>query len=455
MANLFDVFKYVQPRKTIKSDDFNGLQDSIKASFNNIGEALTVLDPVGHLGVSTPLHVGTPVDNEHAATKAYVDVASSDSSANLAAAEAAQAAAEAAQAAAELAETGAAADLVLTNADVVLTNADAASTAADVVTVAAIYDDFDDRYLGAKASDPTLDNDGNALATGALYYDTVGLTLKGYNGSSWDIFGSYSHPNHSGDVTSVADGAQTIAANAVTNAKLADVATSTIKGRSTGGTGDPEDLTASQVRTILNVADNANNYAHPHHTGQVTSVADGATVVTVSAITAQTALTSGLAATDEFLVSDGGVLKRMDVSVLGDYLDGSLNAGTLDGVDSTAFLRMDTSGNKSVIGSPYLAEVTLTDGVTILWDVSAGPEAKVTLGGNRTLDLDVIPPAGIYFTIRVIQDATGGRTLAYSADFDFGDISAPTLSAANEQDVLTFRSSGTKAQFVGIAQGFS
>jgi len=45
--------------------------------------------------------------------------------------------------------------------------------------------------------------------------------------------------------------------DAVTNAKLANVATSTIKGRVTASTGDPEDLTATQVRTLLNVADGA------------------------------------------------------------------------------------------------------------------------------------------------------------------------------------------------------
>ena len=67
----------------------------------------------------------------------------------------------------------------------------------------------------------------------------------------------YVHPNHSGDVTSVADGAQTIAANAVTNLKLADMANATIKGRVTAGAGDPEDLTAAQARSILNVADGA------------------------------------------------------------------------------------------------------------------------------------------------------------------------------------------------------
>lgn len=66
---------------------------------------------------------------------------------------------------------------------------------------------------------------------------------------------AYTHPNHTGDVTSTGDGATTIAANAVNNTKLADMATARIKGRVTAGTGDPEDLTAAEVRTMLNVAD--------------------------------------------------------------------------------------------------------------------------------------------------------------------------------------------------------
>lgn len=64
---------------------------------------------------------------------------------------------------------------------------------------------------------------------------------------------AYAHPNHSGDVTSVGDGATAIAANAVTNAKLADMATARIKGRTTAGTGDPEDLTPSQARAVMAV----------------------------------------------------------------------------------------------------------------------------------------------------------------------------------------------------------
>jgi hypothetical protein len=62
---------------------------------------------------------------------------------------------------------------------------------------------------------------------------------------------NYSHPNHSGDVTSAGDGATTIASDAVTNAKLANMGNGTLKGRATAGTGDPEDLTGAQATALL------------------------------------------------------------------------------------------------------------------------------------------------------------------------------------------------------------
>ena len=57
-----------------------------------------------------------------------------------------------------------------------------------------------------------------------------------------------------GDVTGSGGGAMatTIANDVVTNAKLDNMATQTIKGRTTAGTGDPEDLTATQATAILN-----------------------------------------------------------------------------------------------------------------------------------------------------------------------------------------------------------
>ena len=63
----------------------------------------------------------------------------------------------------------------------------AASAATSATSAAASYDQFDDRYLGSKTSDPTVDNDGNALITGALYFNSVVNAMKVYNGSSWDL----------------------------------------------------------------------------------------------------------------------------------------------------------------------------------------------------------------------------------------------------------------------------
>jgi len=61
----------------------------------------------------------------------------------------------------------------------------ASSAAASAAAAASSLDSFDDRYLGPKSSDPTLDNDGNALVTGALYYNTTTQTMKVYDGANW------------------------------------------------------------------------------------------------------------------------------------------------------------------------------------------------------------------------------------------------------------------------------
>lgn len=61
----------------------------------------------------------------------------------------------------------------------------ASAAAASAAAAAASYDSFDDRYLGAKASDPSTDNDGNALVTGALYWNTASNILRAWSGSAW------------------------------------------------------------------------------------------------------------------------------------------------------------------------------------------------------------------------------------------------------------------------------
>lgn len=92
--------------------------------------------------------------------------------------------------------------------------ADAASAASALAQTLAAYDNFDDRYLGAKSSDPSLDNDGNALIAGALYFNTVLPGMKVYTGSAWVVAyvsggGFLSTTNNLSELTATASTART------------------------------------------------------------------------------------------------------------------------------------------------------------------------------------------------------------------------------------------------------
>ena len=149
----------------------------------------TFIDPATeNIYVTLVAHTSSSVASDLAAAKTAIvfDVTQVKADKNAAAASAT---------AAQSSEDDAAADLLLTNADVVLTHADVVLTAADVVLAEAAktaaqtaqslaetaYDNVDDLYLGSKTSDPTLNNDGDALIDGTLYYNTTSNQLKTYD----------------------------------------------------------------------------------------------------------------------------------------------------------------------------------------------------------------------------------------------------------------------------------
>ena len=105
-----------------------------------------------------------------------VDAASATTSASTATAQATIATTKASEAATS-------ASTATTQANTATTKASEAATSA--TSAASSFDSFDDRYLGAKSSDPSVDNDGDALITGALYFNSSDNVMKNYTGSAW------------------------------------------------------------------------------------------------------------------------------------------------------------------------------------------------------------------------------------------------------------------------------
>ena len=153
-----------------------GVRDIVRDASNyNIYRCNTAHTSSG----STPISSNTDVakwdlviDASYAATQAANAAASATAAANSATASATSATASAASA---------------TTATTQATNSATSATAAaaSAAAAAASADTFDDTYLGSKSSDPSVDNDGDPLNAGDLYFNTTSNELKVYNGSAW------------------------------------------------------------------------------------------------------------------------------------------------------------------------------------------------------------------------------------------------------------------------------
>ena len=132
-------------------------------------------------------------------------------------------------------------DVTSSSGSVVLTIASDAVSGQKIADNGVNYDKFP-----ALATDKLLGRDTAGTGRPGPIGVTGGIEFTGSN--------SIQTSAYTGDVTKSAGGtALSIAANAVTNAKLNTMAQNTIKGRVSSGTGDPEDLTASQTKTVLGI----------------------------------------------------------------------------------------------------------------------------------------------------------------------------------------------------------
>lgn len=99
--------------------------------------------------------------------------------------------------------------------------------------------------------------------------------------------------------------------------------------------------------------------------------------------------------------------------------------------------------NASHTGSATDLAQTLTDQITVTWDMVLGNIATLTLAGNRTFAAPTNMAVKTFILV-VNQDATGSRLITWNAVFKWAAGSAPTLStAAGAKDVFSFFCDGT------------
>lgn len=148
-----------------------------------------------------------------------------------------------------------------TNASTSAGNASTSATAAaaSATSAAASYDSFDDRYLGPKSTAPSVDNDGNALLTGALYWNTSTNNLFVWTGSTWTSAaftsgGFLVNTNNLSDVSSASTARTNLGLAIGTNVQAWDAdldtwATKTAPSGTVVGTTDTQTLTNKTVES--------------------------------------------------------------------------------------------------------------------------------------------------------------------------------------------------------------
>mgnify|MGYP000031599796 CR=1 FL=1 len=328
--------------------------------------------------------------------------------------------------------TVASGDIVATQGDIAeaLTSAQQAQAASEAAQAAAeaALDNFDDRYLGAKTSDPTVDNDGDSLIDGALYYNTVDVITRVYDVSE----GTWSNLKPSAteqaninvlvpiasevvDVSQSSDAVDIIASDLAGAGFDYDLGTITAVTEGVLGTPNGYIITLFNIRDdIVTVGDNDTN---------VTTVADNISNVNTVATDISDVTTVAGISTDVTTVSgiSGDVTTVSGIStdvttVAGIDTDVTTVSGISSDVTSVSGISSDVSTVSSINTDVTTVAANVTD-VTNFSDVYIGPSA--TEPATRT-DGSPLQAGDLYFDTSLdslrFYDGTSWGTLSSRTD---------------------------------------
>jgi hypothetical protein len=424
-----------------------------------------------------------------------VDNASAATSATAAAASASAAATSASNASTSATNASNSATTASTQASNASTSASNASTsataaAASATAAAASFDAFDDIYLGAKASNPTVDNDGNALTTGDQYFNTVSNELRVWNGSTWQaastVGGTVASLSVTGNTTLGDASADTLTINATVEPGMIISGTTTsaalrITQLGTGNALVVEDSTnpdstpfvvnadgriisghtsslaigsdTSNIQTNAGSSTN-NGYATTNWTGSTGSSnfnfakSRSTTIGTPSIVLSGDSLGKA-----KFFGDDGvGFIEAARIEAVVDGTPGTNDmpgrlvfSTSADGsATPTERMRIDSSGNVGIGTSSPTAKVQIF--------ANGAPAAS----GNMTTGMAVASAAGS-FAINIGADATAGYTWLNSAYINASNTASPMVFMTGATERARIDSSGnllvTNAAGLGYGTG--
>jgi hypothetical protein len=287
-------------------------------------------------------------------------------------------------------------------------NAQTAAEAARDATLAA-YDSFDDRYLGAKSSNPSVDNDGNALLAGALYYNTTVPEMRLYTGSAW-VAAYVSGASYLASANNLSDVASTSSAR--TNLGLGTIATQASNSVSiTGGS-------ISGI-TDLAVADGGTGAS------TLTGVLKGNGTSAFTAATAGTDFVApGTATTFTALQTFAGTSSNADLKT-----SNILEAATVSATAATGTIAYDTT-TQSVL---YYT-TNASGNFTVNFRGSSGTSLNTIMATGESLSATFLVTNGAtayYNSVVQVDGTTSGVTTKWQG-------SAPTSGNASSIDVYTY-----------------